>query len=311
MTLKAAGDFDDVLSEKLGHISVMSAEVAEVLNLRPGMTVVDGTLGLGGHSLMMSGIIGSRGRLIGIDQDDRAIGLARERLKGFSGRFDIIKSNFRKMGDILDGLGLKSVDAVLLDLGVSSIQLDDPSRGFSFRRNGPLDMRMDPGAPLSAFEVVNTFAEEELARILWQYGEERFSRRIARNLVKARAAKAIESTEELASLILKSLPYKHSREGVHPATRSFQGIRIAVNQELAALEDVLVPAFERLTKTGRMCVISFHSLEDRIVKGQFRSLALTGNAALITKKPLRPSPEEEKANPRSRSARLRALERVL
>ena len=311
MTLRPAGGIDDVPEERLGHISVMSREVGAALKLGKGMTVVDCTLGLGGHSLMMAEIIGVGGRLVGIDQDDRAIVLAKERLKGFSGRLDIVKSNFRNMNEVLDGLGVQAVDAVLFDLGVSSIQLDDPARGFSFRRDGPLDMRMDAGAQVSAFDVVNTFPEEELARVLWQYGEERFSRRIARNIVKARAASVINTTAELTAIILRSLPYKHSREGAHPATRSFQGIRIAVNQELESLESVLGVAFTRLKPAGRMCVISFHSLEDRIVKERFRSLSLAGSAAVLTKKPLRPSPEEESANPRSRSSRLRALERIL
>ncbi|MEI6437603.1 MAG: 16S rRNA (cytosine(1402)-N(4))-methyltransferase RsmH [Candidatus Omnitrophota bacterium] len=299
------------MTDELGHIPVMSREVLEMLRLGPGMTVVDGTLGLGGHSLLMSDMIGRSGRLIGIDQDDRAIGMATDRLKGFSGRLDIVKNNFRNIEAVLEGLGVKTVDAVLLDLGVSSIQLDDPLRGFSFRRDGPLDMRMDTGAEVSAFDIVNTFSEEELARILWQYGEERFSRRIARNIVKARAASPIETTTALAGIVMRSLPYKQSRDGAHPATRSFQGIRIAVNQELVVLESVLGVALGRLSQKGRMCVISFHSLEDRIVKERFRSFAQSGSAAVLTKKPLRPSPQEEEANPRSRSARLRALERVL
>ncbi|MBF0387781.1 MAG: 16S rRNA (cytosine(1402)-N(4))-methyltransferase RsmH [Candidatus Omnitrophica bacterium] len=311
MKLKVVKPDESVVPESFGHVSVMSREVVEALMLRPGMLVVDCTLGLGGHSLIMGGLIGPKGRLVGIDQDDQAIAAAKARLSEFPGRLDIVKSNFRRLAEVLDGLEIKAVDAILFDLGVSSIQLDDASRGFSFRRDGPLDMRMDSGAPVSAFEIVNTFAEEELARVLWQYGEERFSRRIARNIVKARAASAIDTTAELANIILRSLPYKHSRDGAHPATRSFQGIRIAVNQELAALEAVLATAFSRLKVHGRMCVISFHSLEDRIVKDQFRALALSGQAMVLTKKPLRPAPEEEQANPRSRSARLRALERIL
>lgn len=292
------------------HISVMPKEVLEALNLKPGMTVVDGTLGLGGHAALMSQVIGGSGRLIGIDQDEQAIARAAEKLKGFAGQLDIVKSNFRKMDEVLTGLRVAEVDAVLLDLGVSSLQLDDPSRGFSFRQDGPLDMRMDARAHVSAFDIVNSISEEELARILWQYGEERFSRRIARNIVKARAASPINSTEELTKIILRSVPYKHSRDGVHPATRSFQGIRIAVNQELAALETGLEAAFARLKKGGRLCVISFHSLEDRIVKERFRMLSRLGSALLLTKKPLMCSPEERESNPRSRSARLRSLERI-
>ncbi|MBF0593508.1 MAG: 16S rRNA (cytosine(1402)-N(4))-methyltransferase RsmH [Candidatus Omnitrophica bacterium] len=294
-----------------GHISVMSREVDELLGLQAGMVAVDCTLGLGGHALMMGERVGSGGRLVGIDQDDQAIVRARQRLKGFSGRLDIVKNNFRNISDVLNGLGVEAVDAVLFDLGVSSIQLDDPLRGFSFRHEGPLDMRMDTTAPVSAATIINTFSEEELARVLWQYGEERFSRRIAANIVKARAASPIETTADLVKIIMRSLPFKQSREGLHPATRSFQGIRIAVNQELAAVEGALDAAYSRLKIGGRMCVISFHSLEDRIVKSKFRSYALNGSATILTKKPLRPTPQEEQANPRSRSARLRALERIL
>jgi 16S rRNA (cytosine1402-N4)-methyltransferase len=293
-----------------GHVPVMPVEVIGALALTEGMTVVDGTLGLGGHALMMSGIIGSSGRLIGIDQDDQAILEARERLGGFSGRIDIVKSNFRCIDQVLSGLGVSEVDAVLLDLGVSSLQLDDPSRGFSFRHDGPLDMRMDPSAEVSARDIVNSCSEEEISQILWKYGEERFARRIARNIVKARAASSILTTAQLAAIILRSLPYKQGSGGAHPATRSFQGIRIAVNRELEVLEEVLGAAFGCLRAGGRLCVISFHSLEDRIVKEQFRTLSRIGRASLITKKPLRPSSGEERVNPRSRSARMRALERL-
>ncbi len=303
--------FDKDKDTSCGHISVMAQEVLEFLRLAKGMTVVDCTLGLGGHSLMMSEVIESTGRLIAIDQDEQAILRARERLKGFSGRLDIVKNNFREIVSVLSDLGVKEVDAVLFDLGVSSLQLDDPERGFSFRHDGPLDMRMDTREPLSAMDVVNTFSEEELARVLWQYGEERFSRRIARNIVKARAAAAIQTTADLVKVIMRSLPYKHSRDGVHPATRSFQGIRIAVNRELESVELAIDLAFSRLKKGGRMCVIAFHSLEDRIVKEKFRSLTRLGEAALLTKKPVRPSPEEEAVNPRSRSARLRSIERLI
>ena len=299
------------LKSDSGHISVMAREVGEALNLLAGMTVVDCTLGLGGHAQMMSQLIGASGRLVGIDQDDQAIIKARERLSGFSGRLDIVKSNFENIDAVLSSLGVKAVDAILFDLGVSSLQLDSALRGFSFRHDGPLDMRMDASGKVSALEIVNTYSEEDIAEILWKYGEERFASRIARNIVKARAASAVTTTTQLANVILKSLPYKPGQGGVHPAARSFQGIRIAVNRELEVLESVLGAAFSRLKTGGRMCVIAFHSLEDRIVKEQFRSLARLGSAALITKKPLRPSPEEEQVNPRSRSARLRALERVL
>jgi 16S rRNA (cytosine1402-N4)-methyltransferase len=311
MTLEPVKPLMDGSGNEFGHVSVMLREVEDALQLSAGSTVVDCTLGLGGHALSMAKIIGPSGRLVGIDQDDQAILMASARLSGFTGRLDIIKSNFQNIDAVLLSLGLKDVDAVLFDLGVSSLQLDDALRGFSFRADGPLDMRMDAAAAVSALEIINTYSEEEISKILWQYGEERFASRIARNIVKARAASAIKTTVQLANVILKALPYKHAQGGIHPATRSFQGIRIAVNRELDVLETALGAAFSRLKPGGRMCVIAFHSLEDRIVKEQFRSLARIGSAQLITKKPLRPSQEEEQVNSRSRSARLRALERVL
>ena len=289
---------------------MMGREVEEILRVRPGATVVDGTLGLGGHALGLAALAGERGRVIGIDQDDHAILRARERLKGVPARVDIVNSNFRKIAEVLEGLGVKAVDGVLLDLGLSSLQLDDAARGFSFRHDGPLDMRMDPKAPVSAFDVINTFSEEELARIIWQFGEEKFSRRIAATIVRSRAARQIRTTAELAEVVLKAIPYRHGKDAIHPATRTFQAVRIAVNQELEALQEALGAAFEKLNPGGRIAVISFHSLEDRIVKETFKALAHSGRAALLTKKPLRPSSGEEAANPRARSARLRGLERV-
>ena len=300
----------DIMTETLFHIPVMVREVEELLNVKNGATVVDCTLGLGGHSHMIARLIGPEGRLIGIDQDAEAIEKAREQLKGFGGRLDIVKNNFRKLDDVLGVLGVSEVDALLFDLGVSSLQLDDAARGFSFRSDGPLDMRMDQDIPISAFELINSLSEEEIANLLWRYGEERFSRRIASTIVRARSARAIETTKELVDVILRALPYRVSRDGVHPATRSFQAIRIAVNQELDVLAMALDAAFRHVKVGGRICVIAFHSLEDRIVKEKFREFAHKGSAALLTKKPLRPGDAEAEANPRSRSARLRAIERI-
>ncbi len=300
----------EAIEQKQGHIPVMAREVEEILRPKPGMVLVDGTLGLGGHALRLGTLVGEAGRIVGIDQDDNAISRAAERLKGVAGRVDIVKNNFRKIAGVLDSLGIRTVDGVLLDLGVSSLQLDDAARGFSFRHNGPLDMRMDPRAPVSAFELINTSSESELARIIGEYGEERFSRRIANAIVKARAARQITTTGELSEVVLTAMPYRQGKEAIHPATRTFQGIRIAVNHELEALQEALGAAFERLSPGGRLAVIAFHSLEDRIVKETFRALARSGRAVLLTKKPLRPASEEEAANPRSRSARLRGLERV-
>lgn len=298
------------MTETFDHIPVMVREVEALLDLKAGATVVDCTLGLGGHSTAMTRILGPQGHLIALDQDAQAIEKARERLKGFEGRLDIVKSNFRKIDEVLGSLGVSEVDGVLFDLGVSSLQLDDAERGFSFRSEGPLDMRMDQDAPVSAFELVNSLSEEEIAGILWRYGEERFSRRIAAGIVRARSARPLETTKELADIVAKAMPYRFGHDGVHPATRSFQAIRIAVNQELDVLEQTLGTAFGHLKVGGRLCVISFHSLEDRIVKDRFRELAQKGCAALLTKKPLRPADDEAQANPRSRSARVRAVERI-
>ena len=293
------------------HISVMAAEVEGALDLNVGAVVVDGTLGLGGHSVMMAQKIGAQGHLIGLDQDARAIELARERLKDFTGRLDIVKSNFSQLDDVLKGLGVSGVDAVLLDLGVSSLQLDDPARGFSFRSDGPLDMRMDTDAVTTAEELVNELPETELADLIFHYGEERFSRRIAQRIVTVRAGQKIRTTGELADIVLRSLPRGYQRDKLHPATRTFQALRIAVNRELEILEDTLGQAFSHLKTGGRMAVIAFHSLEDRIVKEKFRGLSREGQAILLTKKPLRPTEAEAAENPRSRSARLRVLERIV
>ncbi len=300
----------DIMTEIFSHVPVMVCEVEALLNVKNGATVVDCTLGLGGHARVVARLIGAEGRLIGIDQDVQAIEKAREQLRDFGGRLDIIKSNFRKLDEILSDLGVNEVDAILFDLGVSSLQLDDAARGFSFRSEGPLDMRMDQEAQISAFELVNSLSEEEIANLLWRYGEERFSRRIASTIVRARSARAIETTKDLVDVILRALPYRVSRDGVHPATRSFQAIRIAVNQELDVLSMALDAAFRHVKVGGRICVIAFHSLEDRIVKEKFREFAHKGSATLLTKKPLRPGDEETGANPRSRSARVRAVERI-
>lgn len=292
------------------HIPVMVKEVEELLALKPGAVVVDATLGLGGHAFVMAGHIGAGGCLVGLDQDEDAIVKAKERLKDVLPRVHIVKSNFSKVDTVLDGLGIKEVDAFLFDIGVSSMQIDMSARGFSFREDGPLDMRMDPSEKISARDLINDLSEEELARIFWEYGEERFSRRIAAVIVRTRAARQITTTKELAELIKTAVPRGYDHTRIDPATRSFQALRIAVNHELDVLTEGLQKAFERLKKNGRVCVISFHSLEDRIVKDMFRELHRSGRGKILTKKPLRPSDEEASANSRARSARLRALERI-
>ncbi len=292
------------------HIPVMLAEVGDLLDPAPGAVVLDCTLGLGGHTAMMAARIGPSGRIIGIDQDINAIDKARGRLAGFAGQLDIVKSNFSSLAVVLDGLGVEKVNTILFDLGVSSLQLDDAGRGFSFRMDGPLDMRMDRAAATSAEDLVNEWPEEKLADIIFKYGEERFSRRIARVIVMARASERITTTARLADIVLRALPRGYQRNRLHPATRTFQALRIAVNRELEILGEALVTAFERLAPGGRMAVIAFHSLEDRIVKGAFKALAREGRAVLLTKKPLRPGDVEDADNPRARSARLRVIERI-
>jgi 16S rRNA (cytosine1402-N4)-methyltransferase len=292
------------------HISVMPDEVAAALELHEGAVVVDCTLGLGGHSMMIASRIGAKWHLVGIDQDAAAIELARARLADFKGRLDIVKSNFGKLGEVLEGLGVGQVDGVLFDLGVSSLQLDAPERGFSFRSDGPLDMRMDPQGERTAEDLVNELPEEELADIIFHFGEERFSRRIASRIVEARSGGRIRGTAALADIVLRSLPRGYQRERLHPATRTFQALRIALNRELEVLEEALDHVFDHVKVGGRVAVISFHSLEDRIVKEKFRTLAREGRARLLTKKPLRPTEAEASVNPRSRSAKFRAIERI-
>ena len=298
------------MTETFEHIPVMVREVEGLLDLKPGAVYVDCTLGLGGHAAEAARRLGPEGHIIGIDQDTDVIIRAKEKLAGLPGKLDVIKSNFRRLDEVLAGLGVTDVDAILFDLGVSSLQLDDSSRGFSFRAEAPLDMRMDREIPVSAYELVNSLSEKELADLIWRWGEERFSRRIAHSIVTTRAARAIETTTELADLVLRSLPRGYQRGALHPATRTFQALRIAVNRELDVLDIALEKAFEALKVNGRLVVIAFHSLEDRIVKEKFRRFARSGRARLLTKKPLRPGEEEVGANPRARSARLRAVERI-
>ena len=296
--------------KKRNHLPVMMKEVVECLCLRPGICVVDCTLGLAGHALKIAEIIGPQGRLVGIDRDAASLKKADEVLKSTRVKYDLIQEDFRRIDRILHQLGIEAADAILFDLGISSFQLDDPQRGFSFKSEGPLDMRMDRGSYISAFDLVNSLSERELASILKNFGEERWHQRIARFLVSQRARRPIESTRELCEVVLKAVPFRFQHQKIHPATRTFQAFRIAVNRELEALEIALDKSIDLLRVGGRICVISFHSLEDRIVKGKFRSWGQSGRASIITKKPLRPQDEEAEHNPRSRSARLRVAERT-
>jgi len=302
-------DISLTMSQEQTHIPVMSKEVLEGLNLKPGDVFVDGTLGLAGHASEAAKILGPEGWLIGIDRDSSSLSLAEKNLNEFFVKKSFIHSDFRYIEQILNDLNVDKVNGVLLDLGISSFQLDNPDRGFSIRLNGPLDMRMDQENFISAYDLVNSLSERELAIILKKYGEERWHYRIARFLVEERAKHPIETTRELSHAVLRAIPAHNRHQKIHPATRTFQAFRIAVNRELESLEMALDHCVRRLAPGGRICVISFHSLEDRIVKHKFRQMAKDGILNVITKKPFRPNDEETLQNFRARSARLRIAER--
>ena len=292
---------------KIIHEPVMLKEVLEFLSLRPGMRVLDGTIGAGGHAKEILRKIGPEGVYVGIDQDPTILEIARENLGETSGLY-LAHENFRHANRVLQRLGIDLVDACLLDLGVSSHQLETAERGFSFQRDALLDMRMDPSAAVSAFDLVNHLSEWEIVSILQRLGEERHARRIARFLVQARQKGPIQTTQQLAVIVNRAVPHQ-GWSRLHPATRTFQAFRMAVNRELESLEEAL-PAIVKLLKPGgRICVLSFHSLEDRAVKLFFRRLAVEQQLKLVVKKPLTPNPVEVQQNPRSRSAKLRVAEK--
>lgn len=310
---------------EFSHASVMPAEVVATLNCRAGGVYLDGTLGGGGHAAEILKATGPDGVLIGIDRDADALKAAALALAPYSGRFTLVKNEFRNMAGVLDSLGIDGVDGIVLDLGVSSYQFDTPERGFSFRFDSRLDMRMDAEQELSAFELVNGCDREELERIFREYGEERHSWMIAGAICRARAIKPVETTGDLAAIILAGVPKKLQSRDIHPATRVFQALRIAVNDELAGLEHGLAEGVKALRTGGRIVVISFHSLEDRIVKNMFKDLAsscicppripkcVCGKKSvvrIVTKKALTASAEELGTNPRARSAKLRAAEKI-
>jgi len=292
------------------HISVMPRQALELLNLPQGGVVVDGTLGLGGHAFLMAQAVGDAGHVIGIDRDSSTIAVAQEKLLSVKTKIDLVQGSFSNLDRILAGLKIKAVDGILLDLGISSFQLDDAQRGFAFKTDGPLDMRMDPTDGASATDLVNTLKEAELAKIIFEFGEDRFARRIAAAIVMQRAKAKITTTKALADIVLRALPKGYTRGRIHPATRTFQALRIAVNEELEVLSLGLEVCFRMLKRGGRLCVISFHSLEDRLVKVKFKSLAAAQEALILTKRPLVPSDAESEANSRSRSAKMRAAERT-
>ena len=278
-----------------------------MLALRPGTVVLDATVGLGGHAEAILERTGPSGRLIGLDRDEQALGAARRRLEKYGERAALIHGHFGELEKALDKLGAGEIQGALFDLGVSSLQLDEAGRGFSFGREGPLDMRMDPTQPVTAAEIVNRAPEEELREMIRSYGEERWAGRIARAIVRKRP---LATTAQLAELVRGAVPGAARHERIDPATRTFQAIRIAVNKELELLPLGLAQAVRRMSAGGRIVVLSYHSLEDRIVKVTFREQAREKILEVVTKKPLRPSEEETARNPRSRSARLRTAERL-
>ena len=306
------------------HVSVLLEECIENLKIRPDGTYVDGTLGGAGHSFRIAGRLTEGGRLIGIDRDEAAIHAAGERLAPFADRVTIVKSNYGEIREVLDSLQIRKVDGILLDLGVSSYQLDTAERGFSYMADAPLDMRMDQEESRTAYDIVNGMPEEDLARILRDYGEEKCARSIARHIAAAREKHPVEPTGELVEIIREAMPLKMQKTGGHPAKRTFQAIRIELNRELAVLDETLDTMIECLNPGGRLCVITFHSLEDRIVKNHFRTaenpcvcprnfpVCVCGKKSrgrVITRKPILPTEEEMDENSRSKSAKLRVFER--
>ena len=286
------------------HVPVLLDEMLELLAVRPGGLWVDGTVGLGGHAAAVLRASAPDGRLLGMDRDSETLEQARAELAPFGERVRLESGRFQ---DIPERIGAEQADGIFLDLGISSVQLGDPARGFSFQTDGPLDMRMDRQEGETAADVVNEMDEVDLANLIYAYGEERASRRIARAIVRARDRAPVQTTGELADIVRRAAPPSR-RRGFHPATRTFQALRIHVNRELEGLGEALEGIVACLRPAGRLAVIAFHSLEDRVVKTTFRELARRG-CTLLTRKPIRPSEVETRKNPRSRSARLRALAR--
>ncbi len=307
------------------HRPVLLDECIEGLHIRPDGTYIDGTAGGAGHSSVIASHLGERGRLLALDQDETAVAVATERLSVFGERARVVRSNFCELASVCELLGIKEIDGLLLDLGVSSYQLDTAERGFSYQADAPLDMRMDNRNPLTARTVVNEYSEDAIRRILFEYGEERFSSRIAANIIREREKAPIETTGELAEIVKRSIPAAARDGGHHPAKRSFQALRIEVNAELDVIAPAIRSAVSLLAKGGRIAIITFHSLEDRIVKQTFSELAqgctcpksfpvcVCGKKPLlrvVSRKPILPSAEELEINPRARSAKLRVAEKL-
>ena len=309
---------------EFNHVSVLLNECIENLNIKPDGIYVDGTMGGAGHSLEIVKKLSEKGMLIGIDRDEEALAVAKERLKKFN-NVKYVHDNHDNIDEIIKNLNIKGVDGILLDLGVSSYQIDEKTRGFTYMDDGPLDMRMDKSQKLTAEYIVNKYKEQDLARIIFEYGEEKFSRKIARNICEYRKNKKIETTGELVKIIEKSIPGKFREKNSHPAKRTFQAIRIEVNNEIEPLYNTIKNSITALNSKGRLCVITFHSLEDRMVKKAYVDAegkctcpkdlpyCVCGNVSLgkiITKKPILPTEKEMQENSRSRSAKLRVFEKI-
>lgn len=307
------------------HVSVLLEPSLENLAIRPDGVYVDGTLGGGGHSFHIAERLGAKGRLIGIDRDAAAIQAAEERLRPYHEKVTIVKDNYGNIRDVLNSLQVPGVDGILLDLGVSSYQLDTAERGFSYMADAPLDMRMDQEEARTARDIVNEYQEEELYRMIRDYGEDKFARNIARHICKEREKAPIETTGQLVRLIEQAIPKKMQKTGGHPAKRTFQAIRIELNRELTVLDEVVDTMIDCLNPGGRLCIITFHSLEDRIVKGRFRTaedpcicpknfpVCVCGRKSkghVVTRKPILPTEQEMKENPRAKSAKLRVFEKI-
>lgn len=307
------------------HKSVLLEETIQSLNIKTEGIYVDGTLGGAGHSYEIAKRLNGGGRLIGIDQDEAAILAGQARLEEFKGNVTIVRSNYSNIGQVLKDLHIEKVDGIMLDLGVSSYQLDTPERGFSYRENAPLDMRMDTRATTTARDIINGYGEMDLYRIIRDYGEDNFAKNIAKHIVKRREVSPIETTDELTEVIKAAIPAKIRMAGGHPAKRTFQAIRIELNRELEVLKNSLDTMIDLLNTKGRLSIITFHSLEDRIVKSSFRKhenpctcppnfpVCICGNESkgkVITRKPILPSEEELEYNSRSKSAKLRVFERA-
>lgn len=316
---------DGVSMEDFKHISVLLNEVIDNLNIRPDGIYVDGTLGGAGHSSKICERLSEKGRLIGIDRDDAAIRAASDKLKQYGSRATVVRSNYSNMKSVLEELGIEKVDGILLDLGVSSYQLDTPERGFGYMHDAPLDMRMDRSMEITARDIVNGYSEQELFRVIRDYGEDNFAKNIAKHIVRARAEKPIETTFELNEIIKAAIPMKVRAKGGHPSKRTYQAIRIELNGELAAIKDSMNVMIDLLNPGGRLCIITFHSLEDRIVKVAMKEnenpctcppsfpVCVCGKKSkgtVISRKAILPSEEECEMNPRSKSAKLRVFERA-